>query len=154
MSGRKKKKQKEIANKPSTTSPQKIVLQEIDYDKLADAIVKANNKQQEEYSPSREWMKYILTPIFWSISVVTGFLSIAMFVSLCQNANEIFENFTATNVVILLIKILITFFTIGFCAFSFVGAREIEKEKDRAYVATIFSNTVAIIALAIAVIAL
>ena len=151
---KRKRKQKKNENKPSATSTQKIILHEIDNDKLADAIVKANNKQQDDYSPSREWVKFILTPIFWGISVITGFLSIAMFVSLCQNANEIFEKFTATNIVILLIKFLITFFTIGFCVISFVGAREIEKEKDRDYVVAVFSGIVSFAALIVALVAL
>ena len=64
-----------------------IVNNEIDYDKLAEAIVKANAIHQEQYSPSREWMKYILIPIFWGVAILSGILAVAMFVSLCQHYN-------------------------------------------------------------------
>lgn len=149
--GKQKKKSENKANIPSS---QKIVLHEIDYDKLAEAIAKANNKQQEEYSPSREWMKYILTPFFWGVAVISGILSVAMFISLIQNINEIFDNGTIIEIAMFLFKFSLTLFIAGFCIFSIVVKKEIEKEKDRTYVATIFSNTIAIIALAVAVIAL
>ena len=131
-----------------------VVNDEIDYDKLAEAIVKANTKQQEQYSPSREWMKYILIPIFWGVGIISGLLAIAMFVSLCQNATAIFKTATITDDIALLFEFLITFFTIGFCVFSIVAAKEIDKENDRTYVASMFSNIVAIAALVVALVAL
>ena len=96
----------------------------------AEAIVKANAKHQEQYSPSREWMKFILTPIFWGVGIISGLLAIAMFVSLCQNATAIFKTATITDDIALLFEFLITFFTIGFCVFSIVAAKEIDKEND------------------------
>lgn len=131
-----------------------IVNSEIDYDKLAEAIVKANAKHQEQYSPSREWMKYILIPIFWGVAIISGLLAIAMFVSLCQNATAIFKTATITDDIAFLFEFLITFFTAGFCVFSIVTAKKIDKENDRAYVASMFSNIVAIAALVVALVAL
>lgn len=131
-----------------------IVNNEIDYDKLAEAIVKANSKQQEEYSPSREWMKYILIPIFWGIAILSGILAIAMFISLCQNITSVFESGMSTEIIAFLFEFLITFFTAGFCVFSIVTAKEIDKENDRTYVASMFSNIVAIAALVVALVAL
>lgn len=143
-----KKKQNTIVNNIDSVNI------EIDYDKLAEAIVKANTKQQETYSPSREWMKYILTPIFWGVSAISGVLAIVMFVSLLQNITDVFENGTLTNVVVFLFKFLTTFFTAGFCAFSIVAAKEIDKENDRTYIASVFSNIVAIVALIVSLVAL
>lgn len=131
-----------------------IVNNEIDYDKLAEAIVKANTKQQEQYSPSREWMKYILIPIFWGVAILSGILAIAMFVSLFQNTTAIFKTATITDDIAFLFEFLITFFTAGFCVFSIVTAKEIDKENDRTYVASMFSNIVAIAALVVALVAL
>ena len=131
-----------------------IVNNEIDYDKLAEAIVKANSKQQEGYSPSREWMKYILIPIFWGIAIFSGILAIAMFISLCQNAIAIFKTGTIADDIALLFEFLITFFTAGFCVFSIVTAKEIDKENNRTYVASMFSNIVAIAALVVSLVAL
>lgn len=131
-----------------------IVNNEIDYDKLAEAIVKANTKQQEQYSPSREWMKYILIPIFWGVAILSGILAIAMFVSLFQNTTAILKTATITDDIAFLFEFLITFFTAGFCVFSIVAAKEIDKENDRSYVASMFSNIVAIAALVVALVAL
>ena len=58
---------------------QKIVA-DIDYDKLAEAIVKANEKQSQKYSVSREWMKFIIYPVFWGVAIITG-ISIFFFFS-------------------------------------------------------------------------
>lgn len=131
-----------------------VVNNEIDYDKLAEAIVKANTKQQEQYSPSREWMKYILIPIFWGVAILSGLLTIGMFISLCQNISVVFEGGILTGILTILFEFLITFFTAGFCVFSIVTAKEIDKENDRTYIASMFSNIVAIAALVVALVAL
>lgn len=131
-----------------------VVNNEIDYDKLAEAIVKANAKHQEQYSPSREWMKYILTPIFLGVAILSGILAIAMFISLCQNITYVFESGTLTGIITLLLWFFITFFAAGFCVFSIVAAKEIDKENDRTYVASMFSNIVAIATLVVALVAL
>jgi len=131
-----------------------IVNNDIDYDKLAEAIVRANAKQQESYSPSREWMKYILTPIFWGIAILSGILAIAMFISLCQSIVTVFKSGALTEILAFLFEFLIAFFTAGFCIFSIFTAKEIDKENDRTYVASIFSNIVAMSALVVALVAL
>ena len=131
-----------------------IVNNEIDYDKLAEAIVKANAGHQEQYSPSREWMKYILIPIFWGVAILSGLLTIGMFISLCQNISVVFESGTLIELLTFLFEFIITFFTAGFCVFSIVTAKEIDKENDRTYVASMFSNIVTIAALVVALVAL
>ena len=50
---------------------------EIDYDKLAEAIVTAQEKQTVQYSITREWMKTLLIPVFWGIAILTGLFGIA-----------------------------------------------------------------------------
>ena len=130
-----------------------VVNNEIDYDKLAEAMVRANTKQQDKYSTSREWMKYILIPMFWGIAILSGILAIGMFISLCEQITAL-GNGTLSEDLILLFKFFITFFTVGFCAFSIVAAKEIEKENDRTYIASMLSNFVAMAALVVAIIAL
>ena len=131
-----------------------IINNEIDYEKLADAIVKANNKQQESYSPSREWMKYILIPIFIGVSILSGLLSIAVFISIFKNITTVFVDISFSSLLTFIFELLIAFFTLGFCVFSIVTVREIDKENDRTYVASMFSNIVAIAALVVALVAL
>lgn len=131
-----------------------IINNEIDYDKLAEAIVKANNKQQELYSPSREWMKYILTPIFWGVAVLSGILAIAMLIYAFKNINKAFDGGTLIEILTVVFEFMIALFGLGFCVFSVVTAIEIDKENDRTYVASMFSNIVAIAALVVALVAL
>ena len=131
-----------------------VINNEIDYDKLAEAIVAANKKQQQVDSPSREWMKYILIPIFWGVSIVSGILGIVMFISLCKDANSVLDSVTFMDDITFLLKFITVLFSFGFCAFSIVAAKEIEKEYDRNYVAAMFSNIVAIAALVVALVAL
>lgn len=131
-----------------------IINNDIDYDKLAEAIVRANTKQQTAYSPSREWMKYILIPIFWGLALLSGLLGVGMFVTVCQNITSVFDNGIWSGISTLIIEFVITLFTIGFCVFSIVSAREIDKENDRGYIASMFSNVVAIAALIVALVAL
>ena len=131
-----------------------IVNNEIDYDKLAEAIVKANTISQEKYSPSREWMKYILVPIFWGIAILSGILAVAMFISLCRNISSVFSSGTLTEILVFIFEALMTFFTFVFSIFSVITAKEIDKENDRTYVASVFSNIVAIAALVVALVAL
>lgn len=131
-----------------------LIRNEIDYDKLAEAIVKATAKQQEQYSPSREWMKYILIPIFWIVAVLSGLLAVGMFISLCQNIPTVFESGISTGIITALFELLIIFFIATFCVFSIVSAKEIDKENDRNYVASMFSNIVAVVALVVALVAL
>lgn len=131
-----------------------IIHNEIDYDKLAEAIAKATVKQQNTYSPSREWMKYILIPMFGILAVLSGLIGIGMFVTVCQNIAVVFENGIWSGIATLVIEFAIALFTIGFCVFSIVSAREIDKECDRSYVASMFSNVVAMAALIVALVAL
>ncbi len=131
-----------------------IINNEIDYDKLAEAIVNANNKQQELYSPSREWMKYILTPIFWGVAVLSGILAIAMLIYTFKNINKVFDDGTLIEILTVVFEFMIALFGLGFCVFSVVTAIEIDKENDRTYVASMFSNIVAIAALVVALVAL
>ena len=88
------------------------------------------------------------------IAILSGILAIAMLISVCQNATAVFENGTLTENLIFTLKFFITLFTIGFCIFSIFTAKEIEKENDKTYIASMFSNIVAIAALVVAIVAL
>lgn len=131
-----------------------IIHNEIDYDKLAEAIVRANTKKQNTYSPSGEWMKFVLTPIFWGIAVLSGVLGVGMIISICQNITTVFESGVWNGIATLIIELAIALFAIGFCVFSVMSAREIDKEADRGYIASMFSNIVAITALIVALVTL
>lgn len=128
---------------------------EIDYDKLAEAIVKAQQKANEQYSVSREMMKFVITPVFWILTFVTGFISVAFWGVLITSANDMLndENWLA-GAITLLIIFFIAFFSLALTFFLAATAKEIDKENDRNYISSMFSNVVAIVALIVALIAL
>ena len=128
---------------------------EIDYDKLAEAIVKAQQKANEQYSVSREMMKFVITPVFWILTFVTGFISVAFWGVLITSANDMLndENWLA-GAITLLIVFFIAFFSLALTFFLGATAKEIDNEKDRNYISSMFSNVVAIVALIVALIAL
>lgn len=131
---------------------------EIDYDKLADAIVKANEKQSKQYSVSSEWMKFIITPVFWSVGLCSGLLAIAFAVTgaveFVRQLNMLPAHTDWWQAIAGLVMIVLGMFLGSLCAFTVATAKEIDKEKDRAYVATMFSNIVALVALVVSLIAL
>lgn len=135
---------------------QKIVA-EIDYDRLAEALVKANEKQSQKYSVSREWMKFIIYPVFWGVAIITGLLAIACCV---YGAKEMvfqinaMQNVNWKQLTIGVIALTIGFFLVAVSLSTIFTAKEIDKEKDRQYVAAMFSNIVALVALVVSLIAL
>ena len=136
---------------------------EIDYDKLADAIVKANEKQANQYSVSREWMKFIIYPVFKGTTIVTAILAVCCIVyggiSMCSSLKDLTVLHANPMGCITNFAIGGLFFCIGLfiSSVSFataMTAKEIDKEKDRNYVAAMFSNVVALVALIISLVAL
>lgn len=141
--------------KPTVINNIESVNVEIDYDKLEETIVKAQQKTNEQYSVSRELMKFVITPIFWILTVVSGFISIAFWYVFFTSINDFFnEENWFFGVLSLLITFFIALFTSILTVFLGLTAKEIDKENDRNYISSIFSNIVAIVALVVALIAL
>lgn len=158
MSRGKKKRQEQ----PQVINIDKLEIEnkiEIDYDKLAEAIVKANEKQANQYSVSREWMKFIIYPVFWCVAIVTGLLAVAFLV---YGGTALAEAFGAISTAVIdwsqasigFLVWCIGLFLVSLCLATIFTAKEIDKEKDRNYVATMFSNMVALVALILSLIAL
>ena len=131
---------------------------EIDYDKLAEAIVKANEKQSKQYSVSSEWMKFIITPVFWCTSIASGILAVVFWIYGCKDfltqINTKLGEVDWVTFAVSFSMICIGFFLASLCIFTAATAKEIDKEKDRGYIATMFSNIVALVALVVSLIAL
>ena len=134
-------------------------VESIDYDKLAEAIVKANEKQNKKYSMSREWMKFIIYPVFWGVAVIAGILAIAF---LIYGGKTIFglatistlAEFDLSKIVAGPVSFCVGLFLISICLSTIFTAKEIDKETDRQYVAAMFSNIVTLIALVVSLVAL
>lgn len=146
-----KKKGKEIVSVSATVDP-------INYDKLAEAIVRANNKESNKYSVSREWMKFIIYPVFWGVTIIAGILAIAFLiyggVTLVQVTNISAANFDFMKAVTGIVAFCLGLFLISICLSTVFTAKEIDKETDRQYVAAMFSNIVALVALVVSLVAL
>jgi len=130
---------------------------EIDYDKLAEAIVKAQEKQSLKYSVTREWMKFLVTPVLWGITAITGLLGIAFtwqggatFAEALQKSAEEW----ITDACISGLGFVIGLFLIGVAFFTGASAREINKENDKNFVVAVFSGVVSLVALVVSLIAL
>ena len=130
---------------------------DIDTKKLAQAIVDAQQKANEKYSVSSEMMKFIIVPTLWILAVVCGFIGLVFFAMLIKDASvlpESLKNQEYIRVLIILVEFFVSMFSFSLAFFSGLSAKEMDKEKDRQYVATVFSNIVALVALIVALIAL
>lgn len=130
---------------------------DIDYNKLAEAIVDAQQKANEKYSVSSEMMKFVIVPVLWILAAVCLFIGIVFFAILIKEASTLTENLKKQEyirVLIILVEFFVSMFSFGLAFFSGFSAKEMDEEKDRHYVASVFSNIVALVALIVALIAL
>ena len=128
---------------------------EIDYDKLAESIVKASKIEDEKRSLSREWMKFVITPIFWLFTVISGLFAIGFFVEIFQIIKTLKGNISEWEQwITIAVGFILSLSFVVVCIFTIATAREIEKENNKQYVAAMFSNIVALVALIVALIAL
>lgn len=145
---------------------------EIDYDKLAQSIVKAQNKaekdtikdavieaheeinkKEDSFKHSREFLKVIIFPTLCILTVVglIGFIcSVAYIVEVCKEFN-----FTELDGYIqFIVTISIGILSLLFAIFSGLTAKEVNKGNDMGTLSSIFSNMVSFVALIVAIIAL
>ena len=83
----------------------------IDCDELAEAIVKAQQKANEQYSVSREMMKFVIFPVLCILAFVSGVISIAFWGILFTQAKELWnaENWLIGVVTFLIIVFIVSF---------------------------------------------
>lgn len=144
----------------------KKVVCELDYDKLAQAIVKAQEtveqkKQEEEQKKSRftsGFMSWLVAAFFFLLATACLFAAIVFVVAIvqwclqypaCTNFSEI-----RAHTVGLIILIFLTLFALLFMLLCFFSAREVDKETDKHYLSTLFSGTIGFVALIVAIAAL
>lgn len=144
----------------------KKVMCEFDYDKLAEAIVKAQEtveqkKQEEEREKSRftsGFMSWLVSAVFYVLSAACVLMIISLAVGIwgwcaeyekCSGAAAIFD-----HAIELLFLIVIFVFAILLMLLCFFSAREVSKETDKHYLSSLFSGTIGFVALIVAIIAL
>lgn len=145
---------------------------EIDYDKLAQSIVKAQNKaekdtikdavieaqeeinkKEDSFKHSREFLKVIIFPTLCILTVVglIGFIcSVAYIVEVCK----MFSFTELDSYMKLIVTIAIGILSLLFAIFSGLTAKEVNKGNDMGTLSSIFSNMVSFVALIVAIIAL
>ena len=153
-----------MGNKGKTTTVNNIkeLNLEIDYDKLAQAIVKAEQNASEERSsqkasPSAGTMIFLTSFIFRGSALAGFWFSLVGVIAIIANAirmdwngwQAILTNFSALFSVFAVIVLLLLFSIL-----LWQSAKEIEEEKDRNYVVSVFSGLVGFVALIVALIAL
>lgn len=131
---------------------------DIDYEKLAEAIAEGNETRNRQYSASREWMKFIIHLLLWGIVVCGGIVCIACFIygvkTLYALGQTTDTSLWWTNIARAFAAIIVAFFLLTLCSGTIIMSKEVDKEDDKQYIASIFSNTTALIALIIAIVAL
>ena len=148
-------------NKPQVINNIEQLNLEIDYDKLADAIVKAQEVSEDEANKKRRFTSgafaMLITVAFRIFSAFMGLLSVVLILAPVVSWQTLqWSGFT---------NIVTSVSTIGFCiVFAIVlglytvllwkSAKEIETEKDRNYIISVFSGIVSFAALIVAFVAL
>ena len=165
-------------DKPQVINNIKELNLEIDYDKLAEAIVKSQNqlstiesynKDSHEYmyktlsgKTKRNYFSFsigkLVSWLFFAIGLVETYLTVVYFpwinnyfynLALSQNNSEFFARVMGVSSVIALLIISLLLFCVLFNI-----AKEISKEKDRNYIISVFSGIVSFAALIVALVAL
>lgn len=128
---------------------------ELDYDKLADAIVKAQKKYAESDSAVSKMMSTLIGLAFHFIAIIAMILSTVVLVYAWWYA------FTSGDLDGALQIILFLIFISGLCFIVFVlgialfrSAKELEKEKDRQFIVAVFSAMMSFSAMVIALISI
>lgn len=145
-----KRKGKEIVSVSATVDP-------IDYDKLAEAIVAAQERQISQYSVTREWMKTLVVPVFWGIAIITGLFGIAF---VWQGGRTFVEALQQSATGWLMEAcvggsgFIVGLFLVTVAILTGASAKEVDKEKDKNFVVAVFSGIVSLVALVVSCIAL
>ena len=130
---------------------------EIDYDKLAEALIKAQGKQATQYSVTREWMKTLIIPMLWGIAIIAGLLGV---IFACQGGKIFAEALQksaeegVTDACMGSAGFIMGLFFIMVAILAGASAKEVDKEKDKNFVVEVFSGIVSLVALIISFIAL
>ncbi len=133
---------------------------EVDYEKLAEAIVKAINKDEEEKQQQNSLDKglikfaYILFMAMGAISLLFAFCGVCAIYEFVKIAKWDEIVIIIANIFATLIVAVIIGYIVLFAIYLFRSAKEVKREKDRNYIIAIFSTIIGFISLIISIIAL
>ena len=134
---------------------------EIDYDKLAEAIVKANSQLDAEANKSKKFTSGMFSiSVFVILRVIALLGWIVAFTLLIGSINTFIEmswndfSTISGNIFQIIYSITITVLLVLYPLMLWKSAKEIETEKDRKYIISVFSGIVSFAALIVALVAL
>ena len=134
---------------------------EIDYDKLAEAIVKAQEKSENEANKSKKFTSGMFSMFVFVILRLIACLGwIIAFCVLLGSVNILtampWEGFSvvAENIFQIVYTVAIVALLVLYPLMLWKSAKEIETEKDRNYIISVFSGIVSFAALIVALVAL
>ena len=134
---------------------------EIDYDKLAQAIVKAQEEIQEKNNGAKSFTSSAFATItslaFRGVAILGWIVAFAMIVA-TWNIFITLEWLTLIevikNIMIIVVGLALFLMIFLYSLLLWKAAKEIEKEKDRNYIIAVFSGIVSLAALIVALVAL
>ena len=148
-------------DKPQVVNNIRELNLEIDYDKLAEAIVKANSQLDLEANKSKKFTSgmfsisvfvilRVIALLGWIIAFALLICSINTFIEMSWNDFSTISG----NIFQIIYSITITVLLVLYPLMLWKSAKEIETEKDRNYIISVFSGIVSFAALIVALVAL
>ena len=148
-------------NRPQTREVVRIMPQEFDYDKLAEAIVKATEESRKREEEKKDSSATVLSSFATGMFILLGVVMIFAMIVIVFASVELYKGATwgtlkeiVLNVFIALLVLFLLFPAGGMCVCSFRAAGEVSAEKDRQYIAAVTSALISLVALIVALIAL
>lgn len=134
---------------------------EIDYDKLAEAIVKAQGKTEDEANKNKKFTSgtfaTLITFAFYTLSIF-GWVIIAAIPFFVYNMRSAFKWDTFANsfdsVATIIFAFVLMAVLVLYSILLWKSAKEFTVEKDRNYIISVFSGIVSFAALIVALVAL
>ena len=134
---------------------------EIDYDKLAESIVKAQEISEDEANRNKKFtsstLAMIISLAFRGVAILGWLIALATPVAIINMAksfvwNEV--NAVIGNVFSIAFAVALFVLLVLYSFLLWKSAKEIETEKDRNYIISVFSGIVSFAALIVALVAL
>ena len=154
-------------NKGKTASREKesaeSSVEPIDYERLAKyiakAIVEENDQRTKAYSVTREWIKYLTLLLLAALIILMVSLCVGCFIAAFKMFGIAISRATLdkANFVILakgLGTLMLSVIFFGIALTSFFAGKEFDKETDKQFVMSVFSGTISLVALLVALAAL
>ena len=134
---------------------------EIDYDKLAEAIVRAQEKARTGANQSKKFISGMFSMSAFVILRLAASLGAIISLIIVLSCVEMFKVFTWTsfelisrNIIQIITQISLVLLSAFYSILLWKSAKEIETEKDRNYIISVFSGIVSFAALIVALVAL